>query len=558
MEWHDLGIDVRGKSRGQIKVPCPKCGPTSRNRRKTDLSVDLDRGLYNCHNDGCDFHGRIGSAPDWRDWQPAPVYVRPEVPVATERRLGPNARKFFLDRSIDPETAERLGVYSNPEDTAIAIPFTRAGEVVHIKYRALDTKRFWSSKDSEPVFYNLDRCERAEYVCITEGEMDVMALMSVGVSTAMSLPNGAPGPGQNADGKLACMASGEEIFAQAERIVIAVDNDAPGRALADELIRRLGRAKCYVAEWPEGCKDANDVLMQHGPERLAECVHRARPVPISGIIYANDVREDVWRNRHGRSRQGVEVEAWPTFNEHFRLGEAQLVTVTGTPSSGKSAFLQALTVNVANADPSWTFAYFTPEQAPAEDWYDQMVRLKLGATVDRVTRQQYDEAYDWVHHHFILQAPEEPTLSNILDLGRVLVMRHGIKGVIIDPYTEVETPRPAGVGESEHVGNNLAKIRAFGQRHQTCMVIAAHPVKPDRLAQDKPVGPYDISGSANWFNKSDMMISVFRHDRTLLSSPVDVHIQKVRKRQFGKVGMASFGFHIESGRYYEIDYRGER
>src|SRR5690606_28811655 len=107
-----------------------------------------------------------------------------------------------------------------------------------------------------------------------------------------------------------------------------------------------------------------------------------------------------------------------------------------------------------------------PEQAPAEDWYDQMVRLKLGTTVDRVTRQQYDEAYDWVHHHFILQAPEEPTLSNILDLGRVLVMRHGIKGVIIDPYTEVETPRPAGVGESEHVGNNLAKIRAFGQRHQ--------------------------------------------------------------------------------------------
>lgn len=551
MDWHDLGINTRGKSAGQLKTQCPKCGPHSKHRNKTDLSVDLDRGLYHCHNNGCDFAGRIGSAPDWRDWKPEPIYVKPAVPEA--RQLGPRARAFFTSRRIDPVIAEEMGAYSNPEDTAIALPYTRDGEIVHVKYRALDTKRFWSSKDSEPVFYNLDRATGSSVVVIVEGELDALALMTIGVDTAVSLPNGAPGPGQDADGKLACLASAEAMLDRAEQIIIAVDGDAPGAALADELVRRIGPAKCQRVTWPEGTKDANDVLMERGPDALANAIAGARPVPINGIIYANDVREEMWRNREGRKRQGVEVPVWPRFNELFRMGESQLTIVTGTPSAGKSAFVQALAVNVATANPAWSFAFFTPEESPADDWYAKMVQLRLGKRLDQVTRDEYDEAVDWIDRHFILEAPEDPTLDNILELARLCVLRHGIKAVVIDPYTEVSTPRMPGVGESEHVGNNLAKIRAFGQRHRVHTAIAAHPVKPDRIDREKPVGPYDISGSANWFNKADMMLSVYRHDRSIETSPVDVHVQKVRKAQFGNVGTATFGFSRDTGRYYEME-----
>jgi twinkle protein len=551
MDWHDLGIDVRGRAVGQIKTKCPKCGPRSRHKNKTDLSVDLDRGLYNCHNNDCDFQGRISSAPDWREWKPAPVYVKPDVPP--ERGLLPKSRAFFTARGIDLGIAEEMGVYSKPDDSAIAFPYTRDGEIVHIKYRALDEKRFWSSKDSEPVFYNLDRASGASVVVICEGELDALALMTIGVDSVVSLPNGAPGPGQEADGKLACLASAEAMLEAAEQIIIAVDDDAPGVTLAGELIRRIGPAKCARVAWPEGAKDANDVLMGAGPDALADCVAGARPVPINGIIYANDVREEMWRNREGRRRQGVEITVWPRFNELFRMGESQLTVITGTPSAGKSAFVQAMAANVAKADPSWAFAFFTPEESPADDWYAKIAQLKLGNRLDQVTRDEYDEAVDWADRHFILESPEIPTLDHILELARVCVLRHGVKGVVIDPYTEVETPRLPGVGESEHVGNNLAKIRAFGQRHRVHMVIAAHPVKPDRTQHEKPVGPYDISGSANWFNKADMMLSVYRHDRSLDTSPVDVHVQKVRKAHFGRVGSASFGFHMDSGRYFEIE-----
>lgn len=553
MDWHDLGIDVKGKHAGSIKTKCPKCGPTSKHRNKTDLSVDLDRGLYNCHNDSCDFAGKIGGAPDWREWKPTPIYVKPNVPTADTRAIRPNGEAWLRNRGISIDVAERMHVYSDPKDTALAFPYTRDGEIVHIKYRSITDKKFWSSKDSEPLFYNLDACTDTDAVVIVEGELDALALMTVGIPEVLSLPNGAPGPGQEADGKLACMGTAQGIFERARRIYIAVDDDAPGHTLAQELVRRIGPAKCYTVTWPEGCKDANDTLLAAGPEAVVDAVANARAVPITGLIYAEDVREEMWRNRLGRRRQGIEIGTWPRFSDLYRMGDAQLTIVTGTPSSGKSAFVQAMAVHIAASDPSWSFAFFTPEQSPPDDWYAQLVQTRLGKRLDQVRREEYDTAVDWVDRHFILEAPESPTLDTILDLASVCVLRHGVRAIVIDPYTEVETQRLPGVGESEHVGNNLARIRTFCQQRRVHGIVVAHPTKPDRGADDKPVTPYDISGSANWFNKADMMLSVFRKDRTLPSSPVEVHVQKVRKVQYGRVGMAAFGFHQDSGRYYEID-----
>ncbi|HVL25930.1 MAG TPA: toprim domain-containing protein, partial [Thermomicrobiales bacterium] len=492
------------------------------------------------------------------DLPPTPVYTKP-APPPDNAQLKPNGRRFFTERGIDPDLAVQMGVYSDAKDTALAFPYTRAGDTIHVKYRGITDKRFWSSKDTEPVFYNLDSCHGATDVLITEGEMDVLALMSVGIDTALSVPNGAPNPGQKADGKLACMASAHAIFDAAKRVIIAVDTDDPGKVLADELVRRIGPEKCFIVTWPAGAKDANDTLMQHGAQALMQAVADAKPVPINGLIYANDVQDDIWRNRHGRQRRGVEIPQWKTFNELYRVGEGHLTIVTGTPGSGKSAFLAAMLTHVAKNDPSWSFVVFSPEQTPAAEFFEALVMLRLGLPVEKVTYEDFQEAIGWVNQHFILQAPEDRTLTAILELARVCVLRHGVKGVVIDPWTEVEAMRLAGMGESEHIGLSLARIRAFGQMHRTHMWVAAHPTKPDRLNAEKPIEPYEISGSANWFNKADAMLSVYRHDRTSESSPVDVLIQKTRFKAFGHNGKASFGFDVKSGRYYEIDqHSGER
>ena len=53
--WQLHGIDI-SKVRGG-KGFCPKCHATRKNKRDRSLSVDLQSGLYKCHNDGCGYSG---------------------------------------------------------------------------------------------------------------------------------------------------------------------------------------------------------------------------------------------------------------------------------------------------------------------------------------------------------------------------------------------------------------------------------------------------------------------------------------------------------------------
>ena len=57
---------------------------------------------------------------------------------------------------------------------------------------------------------------------------------------------------------------------------------------------------------------------------------------------------------------------------------------------------------------------------------------------------------------------------------------------------------------------------------------------------------YDISGSANFFNKTDFGITTHR-DR--INDIVEVHIQKVKFKHLGTTGSALFKYNFNNGRY---------
>ena len=99
-----------------------------------------------------------------------------------------------------------------------------------------------------------------------------------------------------------------EALEGAHKILLAVDTDEPGQALAEELARRLGPEICWLVSWtvpprspfqppgnpatpgiahasvqPRVYKDANEVLMAEGPEALRACVAAACPYPVPGL-----------------------------------------------------------------------------------------------------------------------------------------------------------------------------------------------------------------------------------------------------------------------------------
>ena len=51
MTFHENGISIR-KNSGQVKTKCPKCSYDRKKKSDPCLSVNIDEGVWNCHNCG--------------------------------------------------------------------------------------------------------------------------------------------------------------------------------------------------------------------------------------------------------------------------------------------------------------------------------------------------------------------------------------------------------------------------------------------------------------------------------------------------------------------------
>ena len=575
-ELSTRGIALKNFSEGNHKALCPKCSSARRN--KTDLclsvTIETDGAVWKCHNCG------------WADGarprvEQEPYRRRAAKPVVKPRHepgdLTKEARSWLNRRGISDATLARNKIGSEMAwmpgcgdgETAsvITFPYLRNGEVVNVKYRTSD-KRFRQVKDAEKVFYGLDDIAGADTVIITEGEIDKLSLEESGFKNAVSVPDGAPKtaredvPDPEDDTKFSYVWNCRSAFEGVTRIILATDGDGPGQALAEELARRLGRFRCYTVTWPDGndapCKDANETLMLHGKEALAEAIAAARPIPIQGLYEADIYFEDVLRIYRG--------ETDPMFGTGFqcldKLVKARtgdLWVWTGAPSSGKSQLLDNINVHLAK-NHGWRFALCSFENPPKRH-IPKLISIYTGAPFrdgwrQRMLESEVRSAMPWVSDHFkfIRAENEAPTIDWILEKARAAVLRYGIKGLVIDPYNEIEHKRPNNQSETEYVSEMLGKVKRFAEDCDVLVNFVAHPAKPRRDSDDPP-SLYDISGSANWANKADIGIVVVRDYEVQNLVPkqfaADIHVKKVRWEELGTAGEARLNFDRATGRYWD-------
>lgn len=551
--WADERIDVKGKSSGEIKTTCPQCSSTRKKKNFPCLNVNLDKGIWNCWH--CGWSGSLAKG----EYQaPMKLYRRPDY-VAKASGLPTQVLEWFEERGITEAVLRRNQIGSAPsyfpqveeERPAISFPYLRGSEVVNVKYRTRD-KLFRMESGCERVLYGLN--DIADTTIWVEGECDKLAFEVAGYPNCVSVPDGAPAPdSRNYSSKFDFFVNCEAEIGRIQTHVIAVDNDPPGIRLQDELVRRIGADKCLLVTWPEGCKDANDVLRLCGQHTLAMCVKEAKPLPIVGAFGVEDFQRELSALYSQGSPRG-RSSGWQAVQPYYTVQPGELTVLTGIPNSGKSEWLDALMVNLATLH-DWTFAVFSAENWPAEQHIKKLAEKHINKPFDpgpspRMTASEWDQAQTWLRNRFWWIAPEEPTLSRILGIARQLVLRHGVRGIVIDPWNEVEHMRPRDQQETEYVGECLSEIRRFARTNGVHAWVVAHPTK---LLKDKqgnyPVPtPYDISGSANWRNKADNCLCIWR-DLSTGSKEVELHVQKIRNKPVGRLGMAKLEYDRVTGRY---------
>jgi twinkle protein len=542
MQYSDYNINIPyNKTTGEVQTTCPSC--SHERKKKTDkcLSVNLDKQTWFCHH--CSYKGALGKI----------VKTEYKVPQwANKTQLSNDVVRYFESRKISQPTLLKYKITeglewmpkSAKEINTIQFNYFRDSQLVNVKYRGKD-KEFKLFKDGELILYNLDNVhDKTEVLFIVEGEIDCLTFLECGILNVVSVPNGA---NLNSN-KMDYISNSWDKISHVKKFVIAVDNDAAGLQLRKDLSHRLGLHKCSYLEF-EGYKDANDFYKANDINTFRKSCENIQDFPLEGVFTIQDIYQDLENLYFNGLEKGIGIDLFG-FNLQFVKG--YITTITGIPGHGKSDFLDFICLKLLKHG-GWKGCFYSPENKPTELHVSKMIRKVMGKAWEghyKVSPKEISQASAILNENIWFVKPEKDfTIETMLDRIRQLKDKHGIDYFVIDAWNKLEHRR-GGKSETDYVGETLDKIGLFCETENIHAFIVVHPTKmrkqKDSAKYEIPT-LYDCSGSANFFNKSDNGISVYRDFET---QQTQVIINKVKFSHWGEVGSISLNYDVPSGRYY--------
>lgn len=482
-------------------------------------------------------------------------YVKPEVKWENYTKLSDKAVKWFENRGISQKTllSAKIGEkkefmpQSGKEENCIVFPYFRNGELVNMKFRD-GRKNFKLFSGAELIWFNYDALKKYEEILIVEGEMDALSLIQAGFENVISVPNGA------STGRMEYFDSSFEDLNKVKSFIIATDNDLKGIELKNDLIRRIGIEKCKTASLKQ-YKDFNEVLTNEGMESVQNIVKTAKFVKLEYIYAVEDFQADLNAYFDNGLPQGLEINI-PELDKLVRWQTSRFGIVTGTPSSGKSEFMDFVYAKL-NSIYGWKYAYYSPESMPLPLHFSRVFSKYIGKEYKKgvINENERNTGEDYLNESVFWVAPNDDiNIDEILARFEYLVKAKGCKAFIIDPFNRIEQTAEYSQNERLFIKKALVKMSSFSRKTDSMIFLIAHPTKlpKDEKGNFKMPTPYDISGSADFWNMPDYNIAVRRNqdDTGKFMTHGQVAIQKTKINiTLGDTGTWNFWHNINNGRY---------
>lgn len=547
---------VRPSGGGYIAL-CP-----AHDDKQPSLSVTIGRTgnvLLNCHS-GCSF-----------DQIAAAIGIDKRELTASTRTAGEGQLEHVATYT-----------YRNPDGTPFARKERYVDDVGGKTFRwyrpdPANPSGKWIPGGNNAPLYRLPELLAApshEIVVIVEGEKDADRLAQLGFVTTTT-PGGAAAKWREPD---------SEPFAS-RRVCIIADDDDPGRQKAAdtaEALRPIASAVGIVQmPNPNSIKgfDASDFLDAGGkPDALRAIIERFDEPQLPPEVVRYDVLDDrvlaLWQN--GGDDPGI-YAGWQSLDEYYRPKVGQLTVVTGAPNSGKSTFLDDLLIRTSCADDDddagprgrcarWRWIVYSAEQFPPERHASLLLQklfrkpFTIGRNV-RISEQEIRSGLSLFREYVTFLNPSfgQMSLDRILSVTAEINARRKLNSLLIDPYNVIAaSSRTRAESEHDFINTCLTRLRMFAQSEQMHVVIVAHPTKLQRESADSEyprVRPWDISGSAHWYNHADAILSVWRSmldEKKAKTGEVEIGIAKIRfQPECGKLGNVKLYYDRVTSRYLE-------
>jgi twinkle protein len=564
-EFQKLGIVGLKEKPNQQKVLCPLCSPHRKKSTELCLSVNIDAGVANCKNCGKVYITESGDKNTLQESYVKKSFTIPRYDLQ-DTGLDDEVIDWFAKRGVSEATlkANYIGASEDRKGKLhIEFPFIKGDKVVNIKFRSMD-KGFRLVAGAEKCFFGIQNLYTDGYLStdklyITEGEIDALSLYECGFRAALSVPMGASVEEEGSTPiipKLEYLDDPDiwSIIGTVKEVVLVTDSDYKGKRLKEEIAKRIGKEKCSFVTYPEGCKDINDVLMQHGLEAVVDVVLKAEPM-LQGIITVNS-RDNELLTYYSEGLKSGLFSGIEAFDDLYTLDTGGRITlVTGVPEVKKSVMIDNITHGYANEN-DLHIAMFSPETRPVEFHIGRLASIhngmKFGSPedADRMPYQDFKEAKEWIDKHYVFLQPERNTIEEVLALAKLSVMKYGTKILVIDPYSKLRVDSDV---EHKFIRNMLNDVSEFAARFNVHVFIVAHPYKVEMFSRGKgdgetkiknypPVTPYMIKGASEWYNSADFILSLWKNVE-VEDSPLRVYCFKSKY------------FHMaKSNEYCELPY----
>ena len=198
-------IELPVDRHGEFYMICPICTPKRKDnhRNQKKLAVNLDKKDYPWRCNHCGEAGYVYTDEDITHRKIKPVLNIPKCSPAQEKHYA-----WLAKRGLKQETADHFNCTVSTESVmqnrhpdnamkgkwistiCLNFPYYQDGLLINIKYRD-QRKNFKLISGAIKIFYNIDSIKNKDYCIITEGEFDCWAYHQAGLTSVVSVPNGA-------------------------------------------------------------------------------------------------------------------------------------------------------------------------------------------------------------------------------------------------------------------------------------------------------------------------------------------------------------------------------
>ena len=460
-------------------------------------------------------------------------------------------KRGWKSRGIGRPTSAKYSVHTLLDEDLEVVeryyPSTVDGKIVGYKKRTANKEfsAIGSCKSTNELFGQFVFEPGQKHLVITTGEEDAMAFAEALRSTkddgteywtpCVSVTCG--------DGSIIKQFKANfEYISSFSRVVLSFDNDESGQRYVEEAARLLSPGKAFIAKFPQGVKDACDLLKAGKASELKQIFWKAVPFSRVDVLHL----EQLWDDFEAEDNN-VKIpfpNAWSHLNEMMNGGmEKGEITVIGALTSiGKSSVVNNVVYNLIENTKFKVGAMYL--EGTKREVVRDLLSLDAGInlrTIDRSTinieelKQRFFEGLAKKNQFVYVDHQGSISTDEIFDKLNYLAKAEGCDVIIIDPIQ-------AGVNSSDNgaIIQFMDTLLKFAKETDTCVIAVSHMKKP---SEDNPhaVTEYQLLGSSS-INQIAFNTILISRDK-MNTCPVKrsaTKLQLVKCRRTGNTGEAGW------------------